>query len=706
MKEIENKLCWLDCLVYSGRFYGIAVSKEKVKIDAKWTQGVTLEEFVKTAAKSTGLNVEFFDLDIARGATYPLLVGLKAGGVAFVEEVEGIFLTTEFTAGGMLKGRYVLGEFAPLLSGTAASVRPFANISDPRVDEYIKPYSENWFRKIVLKDYQRYGDVIIASLVSNVLALSTMIFSMQIYDRVIPSQSENTLWVLFIGVMIALVLEFLLRTSRVVITDHIGKKADLRLSDYVFGRALRIKNSERPKSTGTFIAQIRELEQVREMITSNVLSTLADLPFILLFLIILGVIGGKLAFLVVAVIPLALLPGLAIQKKFAQFAQEGMREGILRNSLLVEVVQGSDDIKLMRAEARFEHLWRNYNEVLAEIGLKQRFWTALLLNGFAELQSIIYAVVLLTGSYLVMSGELTTGALIGSSILASRTIASIVRATQVIARWQQTKVSYNSLNNLMQKPVDYAVDEKKITLPRLGGAFSFEGIDFNYDEENAPTVLQIKKLEIKKGEHIAILGRIGAGKSTLLQLLAGLISPQSGMIKIDGLNLAQVDTALVRRDIGLLQQNARLFFGTIRDNLILGKPEATDAEIMAALKVSNALSFVQRQTKGLDYVILEGGQGLSGGQKQVLLLARLLLKEPEILLLDEPTSALDSNTEQEILTSLGQLAQAKTMIISTHKTSVLRIVDRIIVLEQGRVVVDGPKEEVLKQLTGGVKKSE
>lgn len=706
MTEIEKKLCWLAALVYSGRFYGIAVSKEKVETDAKWAVGIVLEEFLLSAAKSTGLSIELFNVDMDKEQRFPILAELNVGGVAFIEEVEGVYLTTEFTRENTAKGQYSLEEIKALLTGIAIKVRPSANIPDPRVDEYIKPYSENWFRKIVLKDYQRYGDVIVASLVSNVLALSTMIFSMQIYDRVIPSQSENTLWVLFIGVMIALLLEFLLRTSRVVITDHIGKKADLRLSDYVFGRALRIKNSERPKSTGTFIAQIRELEQVREMITSNVLATLADLPFILLFLIILGVIGGKLAWLVAAVIPLALLPGLAIQKKFAQFAQEGMREGTLRNSLLVEVVQGSDDIKLMRAEARFEHLWRNYNEVLAEIGLKQRFWTALLLNGFAELQSIIYAVVLLTGSYFVMSGELTTGALIGSSILASRTIASIVRATQVIARWQQTKVSYNSLNNLMQKPVDYAADEKKITVPQLNGGFSLDGIGFNYGEENAPTVLQIKMMEIKQGEHIAILGRIGAGKSTLLQILAGLVEPQDGLVKVDGLNLSQVDTAIVRRDIGLLQQSARLFFGTIRDNLILGRPEAADGEILAALKAANALSFVQRQTKGLDYVILEGGQGLSGGQRQALLLARLLLKKPEILLLDEPTSALDSNTEQEILTALGQLAQDKTMIISTHKTSVLRIVDRIIVLEQGRVVVDGPKEEVLKKLTGGVKKSE
>ncbi|HIU63989.1 MAG TPA: type I secretion system permease/ATPase [Candidatus Avacidaminococcus intestinavium] len=704
MEQVESNLCWLNGLIYAGRFYGLAVSEEKVYADARWATSEDLPTFIERTGRNIGLSVVPCEYAPLQEERYPVLVELQGGGVAFVEEADNLLVSTEFTESATAQKRYTKEEFSLQVTGLAVVVRPAVNQPDPRIDEYIKPYEENWFRRIVLRDYKKYGDVIIASLVANILALSSMIFSMQMYDRVIPSQSENTLWVLFTGVMIALIFEFLLRTSRVVITDHIGKKADLRLSDYVFGRALRIKTTEKPKSTGTFIAQLRELEQVREMITSNVMASLADLPFIFLFLFVLWFIGGKLVFLVLAVIPLAIIPSLLAQYKFAKLAKEGMRESTLRNSLLVEVVQGSEDIKLMRAEARFEHQWRNYNEFLAEVGLKQRFLTALLLNGFAELQSFIYVCVLLTGSYLVMSGELTTGALIGCSILASRTIASIIRATQVVSRWQQTKISYESLDNLMRKPVDYAQDKQTINVESLQGKYELNDVMFTYGDENAPPVLRINKLQIAQGEKIAILGRIGAGKSTLLQLLAGLAEPQAGLVKIDDLNLNQVDTSTVRRDIGLLQQNARLFFGTVRDNLLLGKPEANDTQILVALRAAGALSVVQKLPNGLDYLIMEGGMGLSGGQRQALLLARLLLKEPNILLFDEPTSALDPNTEQAVLTSLATISQAKTLVVATHKMSVLRIVERIIVLEGGRVVLDGPKDKVLEQLSGGAKK--
>ena len=703
MGLVENKICWLNSLIYTARFYGIAVSEENMYADSQWSSSGSIQSFLESSAQKISMSVDILHLQDTDLQKFPLLVELRNVGVAFVEESEGILFTTEFTKGENVNHQYCKEEFFNNITGFAALVRPLANIPDPRIDEYIKPYKDNWFRNIVLRDHSRYGDVVMASLVANILALSSMIFSMQIYDRVIPAQSENTLWVLFAGVMIALAFEFFLRTARVVITDCLGKKADLRLSDYVFGRAIRIKNTEKPRSTGTFIAQIRELEQVREMITSNVISVMADLPFILLFLFVLWLIGGKLVLVVLAAIPVALIPAVMLQKKFALLAREGMRESTLRNCLLVEVVQGSNDIKLMRAEARFEHLWRNYNEFLAEIGLKQRFIAALLLNGFAELQSLVYVCVLLCGSYFVMAGEITTGALIGSSILSSRIIASIIRTAQILSRWQQTKVSYESLDNLVKKKVDYTVSKNMLQVGKVDGRYEIQNVRFHYGEENMPCVINIEHLQINAGERIAILGKIGAGKSTFLQLMAGLVEPQEGIVTVDGLNLALIDVAVVRRDVGLLQQDARLFFGSIRENLILGRPGATDTEILDALKAANALQFVQSQPSGLDYIIMEGGLGLSGGQKQALLLARLLLTQPKVLLLDEPTSSLDPNTEQHVLEALDTLSKGKTMILATHKMSLLRIVERIIVLDKGKIVLDGPKDKILKELSGGQK---
>ncbi len=532
---------------------------------------------------------------------------------------------------------------------------------------------------------------------ANILALATILFSMNVYDRVIPAQSVPTLWVLAGGVLIAAIFEFSLRVARIYLSDIVGKRADLRISDRVYGHALRIKNSERSKSTGTFISQIRELEGVRELVTSTTISAIADLPFFLLFLGVFWVIGGNLFWVMLIVVPLMIIPGILAQKPLAKLANEGMREGAIRNAMLVESVQGIEDIKLLRAEARFQNQWNHMNEVSADIAMRQRKIVGVMTAWTQKIQGLTFAIVVLVGCFAVMDGEMTTGALVACSILSSRMLAPISQIAGVLGRLQQAKVAKQGLDELMKKPVDQPEHSHLIHRPVLNGHYELSGVSFKYGEDDAKPTLMVAKLEIKAGEKIAILGRNGAGKSTLLQLFSGMQTPNQGKIKLDGVELGLIDPADVRRDMGLLNQNAHLFFGTVRENLTLGAPLANDDDILQALRITGALAFVQEKKEGLDHLILEGGVGFSGGQKQALLLARLLLRQPNILLLDEPTAAIDDVSEKQLIDHLKMWLGHRTLVVATHRRAVLELVDRIIVVNDGKIVMDGPRDQILNQ---------
>ncbi len=532
---------------------------------------------------------------------------------------------------------------------------------------------------------------------ANILALATILFSMNVYDRVIPAQSVPTLWVLAGGVLIAAIFEFSLRVARIYLSDIVGKRADLRISDRVYGHALRIKNSERSKSTGTFISQIRELEGVRELVTSTTISASADLPFFLLFLGVFWVIGGNLFWVMLIVVPLMIIPGILAQKPLAKLANEGMREGAIRNAMLVESVQGIEDIKLLRAEARFQNQWNHMNEVSADIAMRQRKIVGVMTAWTQKIQGLTFAIVVLVGCFAVMDGEMTTGALVACSILSSRMLAPISQIAGVLGRLQQAKVAKQGLDELMKKPVDQPEHSHLIHRPVLNGHYELSGVSFKYGEDDPKPTLMVPKLEIKAGEKIAILGRNGAGKSTLLQLFSGMQTPNQGKIKLDGVELGLIDPADVRRDMGLLNQNAHLFFGTVRENLTLGAPLANDDDILQALRITGALAFVQEKKEGLDHLILEGGVGFSGGQKQALLLARLLLRQPNILLLDEPTAAIDDVSEKQLIDHLKMWLGHRTLMVATHRRAVLELVDRIIVVNDGKIVMDGPRDQILNQ---------
>ena len=699
MNNKNNYQPWLQAVLTIAKHYRIEPSEERIRLQLDWNPNQNIDDILALITRQVGMSMRksAFTKDLINPWRLPVVVEFHDGQVGVVEKVDA-----EGNANIQLSGDQGLAQTLTLdvLQSNIRHVyilRPEKSVPDARVDEYIKPYESSWFWTIVLRDWKRYVDVMFGSMIANILALATVVFSMNVYDRVIPAQSIPTLWVLAGGVLIAAIFEFSLRVARIYLSDIIGKRADLRISDRVFGHALRIKNSERSKSTGTFISQIRELEGVRELVTSTTISAIADLPFFLLFLGIFWLIGGNLFWVMLLVVPLMILPGILAQKPLAKLASEGMREGAVRNAMLVEAVQGIEDIKLLRAEARFQNQWNHMNESSADVSMRQRKIVGVMNAWTQKIQGLTFAIVVLVGCFAVMKGDMTTGALVACSMLSSRMLGPIAQITGVLGRWQQAKVAKNGLDELMKKPVDQPDHAHLIHRPALNGHYELTGVTFKYGEDDPKPSLMIPKLEIKPGEKIAILGRNGAGKSTLLQLLSGMQTPVQGKIKLDGVELGLIDPSDVRRDMGLLNQNAHLFFGSVRENLTLGAPLASDEEILNALKITGAIHFVQEKKEGLDHMILEGGVGFSGGQKQALLLARLLIRQPNILLLDEPTASIDDVSEKQLIDHLKLWLGQRTMIVATHRRAVLELVDRIIVVNDGKIVMDGPRDQILNQ---------
>lgn len=688
---------WHAAILRVAAHYGLGTSPQQLRLDADWA-GDRLR--LLDLARRAGLLVQQVSADTAAITTLrlPMVAEFRDGSVGVIEALRSDGFQIAFAGDEGLPQWIDRAEMGRALLRLYV-MRPASGQSDGRVDDYIAPYRPDWLRRILLADLRPYGSIMLASLVTNVLALAGIIFSMQVYDRVVPAQSMPTLYVLFGGVMLATVFGYVMRVARIRVTEATGKAADLRISDKVFGHALRVKGSARPRATGTFISQIRELEQIRDMMTSTTVAAVADVPFFLLFCALFFYIAPTLVWIPIAATVLLILPGILAQRRLRRLTEANMRESALRSAMLVEAVQGLDDIKSMQAEARFQNQWNHYNEVTAGSGLRLRSLTNALATWSQTMQNAVFAFVVFFGAPLVMAGDMSTGVLVAASMLSSRMIAPLTSVTQIINRWQQAKVARQGIDKLLELPVDSPETERRIHRPSLSGAFRLQNAVFGHDRDRP--VLKVSALSIAPGERVAILGRNGTGKSTLLTALSGLLEPLSGQVRLDDVTLGLIDPADVRRDIGHLSQQARLFHGTLRENLKLGAPRAQDEEILAVLSDLQLADFVQRLPEGLDHMMQEGGFGLSGGQRQGLLLARLLLRRPRMLLLDEPTAALDDATEAAVIHTLSQLSPDVGVIVATHRPAMLRIVDRIIVLNGGGIAMDGPKDKVLADLRRG-----
>jgi len=693
---------WVEALRLVARHYRLPHSPESARLAAAANSGADDGAVIRIIARQLGLEARRLGPRDIKPTSWhlPFILHLADDRLVVVEAISSDGQAAFTLADGSAQmAEQPLDE----LLGAARELvlaRPAVSVRDARVDAYIRPFEEDWLRRILLRDVGTYGHVLIASVIANLLGLSGILFSMQVYDRVVPAQSFNTLYVLFGGVILAIAFDFLMRRARMGMLDLMGKRADLEISDVVFGHALRIRNRARPASTGAFIAQLRDIDQLRELLTSTTVAALVDLPFFFLFLILFWWLAGALVLIPLAGLVALVLPGLMLQRRLRIHANEAMREASLRNALLVEAIQGIEDIKSLQAEHRFEQQWNHFNAVTGEAQIRLRSIT----NGLAiwtqHVQLGVYAVTIFAGAPLVISGDMTTGALVGASILGSRMLAPMGQLSSLTGRIQHARIAKRGLDRLMQMPVDHPEDESRIPSPAIRGAYELREARFHYGSASTPPVLHIAGLTISSGERIAVLGRNGAGKSTLLLALSGLLDPAEGEVLLDGLALQHIDPADLRRDLGLLTQNSRLFHGSLRDNITMGAPHATDEDIARVLAMVGADGFVRARPEGLDYGILEGGAGLSGGQRQAILLARLMIREPSVVLLDEPTSAMDEATERHFLQEFARWSAGRTVIIATHRMRVLELVDRLIVMDGGRIALDDAKDRALQALLG------
>ncbi|AXQ31560.1 type I secretion system permease/ATPase [Solimonas sp. K1W22B-7] len=573
---------------------------------------------------------------------------------------------------------------------------------EARATQYEETGPKNWFWSALWQYRGLYGQVVLAALLVNLIALALPLFTMNVYDRVVPNRAVETLWVLAVGATLALGFDALLRVLRGWFIDIAGRGADLLLAERMMGQVFNTRLEHRPKSAGSFASQLGEFESVREFFTSATLATLVDLPFALLFVAVIGIIGGPLALVPLLLLPLSLAAAWLMERPLRAAVAEAQREGSQKQAIAVEAVSGLEALKSAGAEGPMMHRWLGHVARAAQAGLRSRHYSSLATHASGFLQQFASIVVVVAGVYLIVDGKLTMGGLIACSILTGRALAPMGALTNLLSRWSRTRVALESLNAIMAQPTERPPERRYLHRPRLDGAISVQQLLFRYPEQAAAALDRVS-LEIRPGERVGVLGRIGSGKSTIARLLQGLYQPQEGTLLFDQIDIAQIDPADLRRNVAVVPQDALLFYGTARDNIALSRPDASDAEILAVARISGADSFLRLHPEGYDMVIGERGEGLSGGQRQCIAIARALLLDAPILVLDEPSSAMDDNTERAFVEALEQHLQGRTLVLMTHKPSLLRLVDRLVVLERGKLLLSGPRDAVLEQLRGGGK---
>lgn len=572
-------------------------------------------------------------------------------------------------------------------------------VAPPR-DAAPAAHREHWLWGVLWRYRGYYADTALAATLVNVLTLAGTFFVMNVYDRVIVNQAYVTLWTLAAGVTLAIGFECLARCLRGWLIDTAGRKADLVIGARLFQHAMAMRLEQRPASAGAMASQLREFESVRDFASSLTLVTLTDLPFLLLFIAVTAWIAGPLAWVPIALVAMLALVAGAAQYPLARYVRDNLDQSSRRHGLLVESLLGAETLKALRAEGVMQGRYEAASAAAAASAMRGRWLTHLVLNVCVATQSLATVIMVVWGAYLIAQGRLTLGALIGAVMLASRCLAPMGGLVALAVRFQQARAALKTLDGLMARPTDREPGRSYLDLGRPNGALRGVALSFRHAEDRPDAISGFDR-GIAAGERVALVGRIGGGKSTLLRLLCGLYQPTSGQVLLDGIDLRQLDPADVRRHVAYVGQDALLFQGTLRENLLAGSPATTDAELLAACRETGVDELAARDPRGYDLRIGEGGRGLSGGQRQLVALTRALLARPAVLLLDEPTSAMDAESERKAMNAAFRLAGTATIVLVTHRMPLLSMVSRVIVLDGGRCVADGGRQDVLRALQEG-----
>jgi ATP-binding cassette subfamily C protein LapB len=562
------------------------------------------------------------------------------------------------------------------------------------------PRATSWFRDTLKRSRWLYIDAIAASFLINLIGLATPLFVMNVYDRVVPNQAEATLWVMAIGITGVFFFDLLLKTLRGLCLDLAGKKTDLIISATLFERIVGMAMKFRPARVGSFAQNIHEFQSLRDFLASLTLASVIDLPFTLLILAVIAMIGGHLVWIPLLAFPLVALIGWALQRPLADTMQRSMALAAERQSSLIESLAGLDAVKVNNAESERQYIWEQTIGTLSRLELRARMLSSLAMNSTMLLQQLAGVVVIVLGVYQIMAGNLSMGGLIACYMLSSRALGPLTQISGLLTRYQQAKVTLESVNQMMELPQERHEDERPLKRQSLQGAVEFRQVDFHYPDQQQAALQKIN-LVVRPGEKIGIIGRSGSGKSSLAKLIVGLYQPDGGSLLVDGIDVRQLDVSDLRYNIGYVPQDIQLFSGTLRDNLVSGARYVEDELVLQASELAGVHEFARLHPKGYELQVGERGQNLSGGQRQNVALARALLLDPPILLLDEPTSAMDNTGEERLKQRLSAVIGTKTLLLVTHRASMLSLVDRLIIVDRGQIIADGPKGSVMEALKKG-----
>ncbi|WP_058247646.1 ATP-binding cassette domain-containing protein [Tropicibacter naphthalenivorans] len=626
---------------------------------------------------------------------WPAIALMRNGQAVLVLSQDGGQLTIYDDTTSSRHSEVAVAEFGPYFTGQLIRAEaPVQLLSEnhARIER-----EQHWFWGQFGRFKRHFGEVALGSFVANLLAVSVALFSLQVYDRVIPHQSEATLWVLAAGAGLALLMEAFLKVARSQLLDGAGRQIELGVQKLLMDRLLGMRSDIPGRSPSKLFSSMREFGSVREFFTASTVGALADIPFIFVFLLMVWSIAGSVVWVLVLGGVLMVVPGFFMQKRMIRLTQEMHGASAKQSRLLQETVTDLDTIKTQRAEDRFARLWEELTAVQALKSSDQRRLGAVLTFWSQGVQQATYVAAVITGTYLVFAGEFTVGSIIAVGILSSRTLAPLTQLSGILARWGNVKAALDGLDGLANIPQDRSGERTYLRRERLNGQYELKGVTYRYDPEGA-AVLDLQHLVIQPGQVLAVLGANGSGKSTFLKMLTGLYAPSSGQLMIDGTEMAQIEPKDLRRSIGYLGQDVRLFHGTLRDNLNLNMLERDDNRLYEALDFAGLGPYIKAHPKGLDLDINDGGEGLSVGQRQSIGWARLWLQDPDICLLDEPTAALDQTLEKTLISRLESWLHGRTAVIATHRVPILTLASRTLILANGRMAIDGPRDQVLDHL--------
>ncbi|HIO90159.1 MAG TPA: type I secretion system permease/ATPase [Campylobacterales bacterium] len=702
----------LECLVLYTKLYHKPFSAESLTagLPQDGAKGIVelfslnnSKSLFSRAAKRAGLNSKLVnkDLDELSSLVLPVILILNNQRACILESVDRDIDLAEVilpdTGDSVVKMSYK--ELKSYYIGYTFYLKKSYDYVEKN-DKVVKSDTKHWFWDTLRLSSSIYKDVIIASMLVNIFMIFGPLFTMNVYDRVVPNDAMDTLWVLAVGIGVMYVLDMIIKLTRTYFLEIASKKNDIIMSSKIFERVLDIKMDSRPASVGSFANNIKEFDHLKNFFTTSTMVAFIDIPFSIIFLVIIYILGGEIVFIPMGIMAIVTLYVLAVRGPLYRSIEATNEASANKNSILIESLVNLETIKTMNYHGRSQWKWEEATGEIANKSMKTKILSSsipMITQFFVQLNTIA---VIIVGVYLISDKTMSMGALIAINMLSTRAIAPLSQITTLISSLEQTKVSFNTLNEIMNMPVEREDGKKFVERPPFTGHIEFRNVTFSYPGEDRPALNDVSFV-IKPGEKVAIIGKIGSGKSTIAKLILGLYKPTSGDIFIDGIDIKQINPADIRRNLAYVAQDITLFKGTLKDNLILRAPHSDDERILRASKLACVDEFLNIHPLGYEMNVGEMGAGLSGGQRQSVSIARAFLIDSPIILFDEPTSMMDSQTEKKVMDNINQSIEHKTMLLITHKNSLLSVADRVIVMNQGKKILDGDKASVINKLRGG-----